>query len=265
MINKSDFMLCNSITEEELKNLNGNWKANLKYDGERIIIFKKGDDIFLFNRRGREKSLIYPEVAEELKTIYGDFILDGEIITRDGKFNSLQHRSHLTDKQKIITARENYPITYMIFDILNFDGMDLTTNPLKERIKLLSLFNFDNLKNIGFVTYEDINNCLDYAKNFDCEGIVIKNMDSTYQHKRSNDWLKLKFFKEDVLRVVRYTENPAGIRCEDEKLNAVQVSGQQHKEVKKAIDEIGFCDITISYLEKTANNRYRFISYKRKN
>jgi len=264
MITQSDFMLCNRIEEKDINNLKGNWLANLKLDGERIIVFKKGESIFLFNRRGIDKSLCYPEVAEELKTIQGDFIFDGEIITRDGKFNSLQHRSHLQDKQKIITAKENYPIIYMIFDILNFDGMDLRSNTLKERIKLLSLFDFEGLKNVGFVTYEDINDCLSYAKKYNCEGIVIKNMDSTYQNKRSNDWLKLKFFKEDVLRVVRYTENNAGIRCEDEKLNAVQVSGQQHREVKKAIDEVGFCDITISYLEKTANNRYRFISYKGK-
>ena len=161
-------------------------------------------------------------------------------------------------------AKKDYPISYMIFDVLNLDNENLMLNPLKDRIKLLNLFHFDDLyENIGLVDYEDnIYSCLNYARRNDCEGILIKNMDSLYEHKRSKNWLKLKFFKEDNLRVVRYTENPAGIRCEDKKLNAVQVSGFQHKEVKQAIDEVGFCDITISYLEKTLNNRYRFISYK---
>jgi len=262
MINKKDFMLCNSTTEEEINRFTDNWKANIKYDGERIIAVKKGTDVFLINRRGVDKADCYKEVAENLKNIPHDFIVDGEIITNDGKFNSLQHRSHLKDKFKIETAKELYPINYMIFDILSFDEKSFIDLPLKDRIKLLSLIHFEELDNVGFVAYEEILPCLETAKEHNCEGIIIKNMDSLYQHRRSNDWLKLKFFKEDVLRVVRYTENPAGIRCEDEKLNAVQCSGQQHIKVKKAIDEVGFCDITISYLEKTANNRYRFISYK---
>ena len=48
---------------------------------------------------------------------------------------------------------------------------------------------------------------------------------------------------------------------EDEKENAVQVSGQQHHEVKNKIDREGFCDVTIQYLEQGKTGRYRFPSF----
>ena len=61
MINKKDFMLCGKITEEEIETLEGNWKANIKYDGERTIAVKQGEDVFLINRRGVDNLLLIPK------------------------------------------------------------------------------------------------------------------------------------------------------------------------------------------------------------
>lgn len=260
-------MLCDSIKEEDLDNFNlSNYQANIKYDGERIAIIKQDEDIFLLNRSGREKSRIYPEIQEAFKSIKGNFILDGEVVAKDEQFNTLQHRSNLSNPQKIIRARQEIPIKFVAFDILFFAMEDLRGKPLKERLKYLESFKFDFSKNdyLEIAEYNDIEICLDYAKHYNCEGIVIKNMSGTYEGKRSKNWLKLKLFKEAQIRVESYTENPKGIRCEDMYGNAVQISGQQHEEIQDEIDSVGFCDITIQYLEKTKNDRYRFISYKGK-
>jgi len=264
MITNKDFMLCGKITEEELPKLKGEWEANIKFDGERIVAIKKGEDVFLLNRANREKSFIYPEIAEELKTIKGDFILDGEIITEDNLFNSLQHRSHLGSKAKVDEAIKKYPIKFMIFDIINLDGEDLRLLPLKNRIEILNSVNFPKLSKIEFVVYhKNISELLSFAKNQipQLEGIVIKNMLSNYEGRRSNNWLKLKLFQQAELKVISYTINNAGLRLEDDKLNAVQVSGNQSDEVKQAIDNKGYCNIVIQYLEKTKNDKYRFISF----
>lgn len=262
MINKKDFMLCESITKEELKNLKGDWKANIKLDGERIIAFKRGTDIFLLNRRGREKSFIYPEIVKELSTFKSDFIFDGEVITEDGKFNSLQTRVNLSDRQKIKERMNINPVIFMIFDVLSFEGEDLRNKPLKERIKPLSLIPFEELKHIGFVAYEEIIPCLKSSEEHKGEGIVIKEMNSLYESRRSKSWLKCKNFKEDVIKVVSYIENNMGIRVEDSRGIAVQIAGEQHRDVKKQIDENGYCEINIQYLEKTKDNKLRFPSYR---
>jgi ATP-dependent DNA ligase len=195
-----------------------------------------------------------------LRKIRGDFIFDCEIIGKN--FNSLQHRSHLTDKIKIDIARKKYPLFLMIFDVLSFNDKLLTYEKLKERIIYLNQIEFENLNHIGFVAYEDINECLDYAKKRECEGIVIKNMNSAYENRRSFNWLKLKLFKETEIKAIKYTENPAGIRVEDSEGIAVQIAGEQHKEVKKRIDENSYCEIIVQYLEKTQDNKLRFPSYR---
>lgn len=262
MITNKDFMLCESTREEDLyafKN-EGNWKANIKFDGERIVVIKNNDDVFLLNRAGRIKNQIYPEVIPSIKKIKGNFILDGEVITTNGIFNSLQHRSNLSDKNKIERAKIDYPIKYMVFDLLFFEK-DIRQMPLKERIKLLQ-DNFGDKLNL--VEYQEIDVALNFAKEHKLEGIVIKYMPSIYEGKRSKYWIKMKLFKETPFKAISYTINNAGIRVEDNLQNACQISGQQHIEVRNEIDDKGFCDIVIQYLEKTKDERYRFISFKEK-
>jgi ATP-dependent DNA ligase len=268
MITNKEFMLCDKIKEEELfrfvnvkygipqtENL---YKANIKFDGERIVIIKKGDDVFLLNRAGRIKNQIYPEVVEKVKIIEGDFVLDSEVITLNGLFNSLQHRSNLGSKEKIDRAVKENPVKCVVFDLIFFDNIDLRHKPLKERIEILN----NNFKDkVELVEYTDIQTALSFAKHHKLEGIVIKNMLSNYEGKRSSNWLKLKLFKQAEMKAISYTINNAGIRLEDNKQNAVQCSGNQSNEVKNEIDNKGYCDIVIQYLEKTKDDRFRFISF----
>lgn len=256
-------MLCETITEGDLNNLDDNWKANLKYDGERIAVIKLGFDIFVVNRVGRIKNQIYPEIVEAISKINGDFILDGEVITTDGIFNTLQHRNNLSTPAKIENARTQYPINYMVFDVLYY-GEDLRNKPLRTRLDYLFNFklNIPITSIIKFAEYTDIQTALSFAKSNRKEGIVVKNMLSTYEGRRSKSWLKLKLFKEEPFRAISYTTNPAGIRVEDNNLNACQVAGYESNQVKGEIDKKGYCDIVIQYLEKTKDDRYRFISFK---
>jgi DNA ligase-1 len=262
MITKKDLMLCDKITEEELPTLKGEWKANIKFDGERIAIIKKDGEVFLLNRAGRIKNNIYFELIPTIKAIEGDFILDGEVITQDGLFNSLQHRSNLSDKNKIIKAKTDYPIKYCVFDLLYY-GKDLRQKPLKERIQILKE-NFESKLNgylFELVKYQEIQEALSFAKSHKLEGVVIKNMNAYYEGRRSNNWLKLKLFKQAEMKAISYIENNAGLRLEDDKKNAVQCSGNQSCIVKNEIDKNGYCNIVIQYLEKTKDDRFRFISF----
>lgn len=263
MIDKKFFMLCKSTAKEGSEIFfNSGYKANIKYDGERIIGIKKGKDVFLLNRRGREKSFIYPEVAKDLSTLDFDFIFDGEVITPDGKFNSLQFRVNLSDREKIRKSVIENPVKFMIFDLIKFKEQDLRNKPLRERVNLFSDIDLNDLKSVEFVAYEDVEKCLKYVEQEELEGIVIKDMNGTYEHRRSNFWLKLKLFKEEKHRFIRFTENPKGIRVEDEELNAIQVAGKNGEIVKRELVEKGFCWIVVQYLEKTKNGRLRFPSFK---
>ena len=214
-------MLCEKVDENAfLENPNAykNHLGNIKYDGERIIIVKQGEEVFLVNRNGRIKNSIYRELIADFKQMPFNFILDSEVITEDNLFNSLQHRSHLSKEEKIIEAIKKYPIKSMVFDIINLEGKDLRNMPLNERIiileELFCEFKFNKVEMVKY--YEDLNALYSFAKSKQLEGIVLKAISSNYESRRSSSWLKLKFFKLADIKAVSYEINNSGIRVEDE-------------------------------------------------
>jgi ATP-dependent DNA ligase len=265
-IDKSIFMLCKSMTEEEIKTIDTfNLTANIKYDGERILAIKDNDTIILFNRGGNIVNTNFREVAEDLKQIEGDFILDGEIISRDDDFTKLMTRARVTNKERLKQREIDVKIKYMIFDILVKDKKEMFSLKLSERLEELKqlLLNF-NSPNVEIAEYGDVNNMFDRAKNEKREGIIIKNINGFYEcGKRSDFWVKVKFFKEEVFTAINYEENPKGIKVIDKLGRSVQISGEQHKEVKDILEQKGEVDIEIQYLTKSSNGNYRFPSYKR--
>lgn len=260
----NNFMLCEKTTEKELTNFTEwKWFANLKYDGERIKAIIKDGSVFLLNRRGNLKNDNYQEICEELKSNFKNCILDGEIITEHDNFNLLQKRALTKDKEKQKILRNEIPIRYMVFDILELQGEDLRSLPLKDRV--LKLFHitkeYGNFNKVQLVEYDSILTTLEKAKKENREGIIIKDITSKYENRRSKSWLKLKFFKYMNLNLTEYTINNAGIRAVDPLGNVVQISGDQHNEVKQEIDNKGSCEVIVQYLEKTKENRLRFPSF----
>src|SRR5664280_2886437 len=66
--------------------LRGSWLIEPKYDGERIIAVRYGDEISLWTRRNIQASYKFPEIVEALNNnIEGkDWILDGEMTVSGG-------------------------------------------------------------------------------------------------------------------------------------------------------------------------------------
>lgn len=274
-INSDDFMLCESITEDEAKLLSDKeYTSNFKFDGERIIAVVMDNKAVLVNRRGFICNFNFGEIVEDMEKMPNG-IYDGEVISFCDTFNKLQRRAGTKDRRKQVELRKEIPVKYMVFDILNFNKQYITLKPLKERVELLNKifedFNKQDFKDekgnarkpfIEMVEFKPIKEMLDKAHKEDKEGIVVKNWISPYEHRRSRNWLKCKFFIEGTMKVCRYTENPKGIRVEDEMGNAVQVAGEQSKEVKHLLDTQKEVEINIQYLEMTEENRFRFPSFR---
>lgn len=67
-------------------------------------------------------------------------VLDGELVVlTDGKpdFYALQKRSLMGDKFRIQLAAKKNPVQFAAYDILYYDGKDLTDKPLMERKAIL--------------------------------------------------------------------------------------------------------------------------------
>jgi bifunctional non-homologous end joining protein LigD len=132
-------------------------------------------------------------------------VVDGEIVSLDKKGRSDFQRLQYSGKERVA-------LTYVAFDVLYADGQDLRKHPLDERKALLERLIADETlvmysKHIvgkGTKLYEQ-------AKRNDLEGIIAKKRASTYQERRSRDWLKIKAQFEQEFVIGGWTE-PKGSR-----------------------------------------------------
>lgn len=259
-------MLCDSINEEEFNSMDLNdFYGNNKEDGERIIAIKKGDRVELWNRRNVEKGFVYEEIINSLKKLDFDFVIDGEVTTHDGIFNSLQRRAGVRNPIEIKRRMVEIPVKYMIFDIIRLEDKDLTKLPLSDRIKFLDKFKgIENVEILPYLEGEDIRKLWDLVKTQDKEGIILKAKNSVYEFRRAKTWIKLKNFKEIEIEFGEYEVNNAGVKLSTG-FYEVQVqddSSDRVEKIKKKIDKGEKVKVVIQYLERTKDNKLRFPSCK---
>ncbi|HEX8311629.1 MAG TPA: ATP-dependent DNA ligase, partial [Chthoniobacteraceae bacterium] len=121
-------MQCKAVTK--LPSEDG-WTFEIKFDGYRCLAVKSGDVITLFSRNEKTFNDRFPDVVEALRTIEGDFVLDGEIVALDeqGKpsFQLLQNSRSRT-----------LQVYLYAFDLLNRNGEALHTEPIERRRERLN-------------------------------------------------------------------------------------------------------------------------------
>jgi DNA ligase D-like protein (predicted ligase) len=190
------------------------WVFERKLDGIRAAVRRVGGEVTLTSRTGRDMSSTYPELVEALEAEAAtDFLADGEIVAFEGSrtsFERLQGRMGVHDAR--LARLSGIPVFLYLFDLLEFDGHDLTGLSLRERKSALRrAFAF-----AGPVRYTPHRNGLGEelfaeacAKGW--EGLIAKRAESIYVHGRSGDWLKLKCSFEQELVIGGFTP-PQGSR-----------------------------------------------------
>jgi ATP-dependent DNA ligase len=125
-----------------------------KWDGFRVIIFRRGDDVVIQGRMRAadaaatgswDLSYAFPEMVERFRGMRADdVVLDGELVViRDGRlaFDALQGRLRPRKEEggwKIAQLAADFPTSFVAFDILALDSRDLRSAPFAERRAALS-------------------------------------------------------------------------------------------------------------------------------
>lgn len=192
------------------------WAFERKLDGVRALAFRGGDAVRLRSRTRQDFNGTYPELVEALARPAADqFVVDGEIVAFDGdttSFSRLQGRIGITDPDR--ARRTGIQVHLYLFDLMHVDGHDVTALPLRVRKAMLQeLFDFSADDTIRFSPHhhERGEELLQQACGHGWEGLIAKRLESTYQHKRSRDWLKLKCSRRQELVVGGFTD-PQGSR-----------------------------------------------------
>lgn len=187
----------------------------LKLDGIRCIAYL-GEEALLQNKRFKDVTETYPELSVMNKCIKKNTVLDGELVVlSDGKpdFYALQKRSLMTDKFKISLAAKSNPVQFAAYDILYYDGKDLTDKPLTERKAILQ----EKIKEgngLGISRYIEEKGIafFEIAKAQDLEGIVAKRKDGLYHiGKRTSDWVKIKVMQDEDLLICGFQPDEDGV------------------------------------------------------
>jgi bifunctional non-homologous end joining protein LigD len=175
----------------------GDWAAEAKWDGARVLAYVSGGAVVLRGRSGRDVTASYPEAAAALAGAAGPrtLILDGEIAVFDGdnpSFAHLQRRMHVGRPAPALV--EAVRVTYIAFDLLWQAGRPLLRSPYAQRRALL-----DGLALAGEglsvppAFPGQARALADASRQLGLEGVVLKRLSSAYQPgQRSGDWLKIR-------------------------------------------------------------------------
>jgi ATP-dependent DNA ligase len=170
-----------TLTEE--RSLGPGWVYERKFDGIRLLAYKRGGTVELFSRNRLPQHL--PSVAAAVAELpVKDAILDGEVAW-DGTSG------------------------YHVFDVLWLNGKKVADLPLEDRRALLKSLPFTAPMRRVELVRDD--NPWERARREGWEGVIAKRTGSPYEHRRSKQWLKLKVECSQELVVGGFTD-PQGSR-----------------------------------------------------
>ncbi len=186
----------------------------VKFDGIRALAYL-GSDTNIRNKRNKDVSRLYPELGELHKQVKHKCIIDGEVVVMvNGRpeFERIQRRSLMTNTFRIHLAAEQYPVSFVAYDIVYLKDKEINRLPLIERKKALEdvLIPNDSIAISKYISGIG-KPLLDLTIENDLEGIVAKLKDSKYIYgKETNSWIKIKNLQDAEFYICGYdkTDTP---------------------------------------------------------
>lgn len=177
-----------------------------KIDGHRLILSRSNGVTRLYTRHNNDVTNKYPELIKEGP----DIMLDGELVVIDP--NTGLPDLDLT-MSRFQSSNSQLPISYVIFDILKYDGTDLRKLPLMDRKAVLEHAIHDT-PTISKIAYfdgrgEDLWEAI-VGRNM--EGIVAKHKDGRYHAgKRTDDFIKVINYAYTDVYIAGYRKGDFGL------------------------------------------------------
>lgn len=183
-----------------------------KIDGVRGFIYRKGEDIIILSRTGKE----YPHLGHIKKEIKSSGILLNENVVLDGELYTTELTfEEITGTCRKVAVNKEYhkkmvKIQFWVFDIYILNEPDLSFH---QRLDLLKHIFENPLHKLIFVETiqiekkEHIKECHGKYIEQGFEGIIIRNVEGPYKLQlRSKDLQKYKEFQDSEYTIVGFTE-----------------------------------------------------------
>lgn len=189
---------CRSVDQAMKKCPNG-FYAEIKYDGERVQLHKKGHNFQYFSRSLKP---VLPHKVQHFKEFIpkafptgDDLILDAEVLLVDNKTSKPLPFGTLGVHKK--AAFQDANVCLFVFDCLHLNGENIMHKPIKERKKILEtemkeIPNRVMLSEAQLINDpDDLQTLMTKVFKEGLEGLVLKNINSKYEPGKRH-WLKIK-------------------------------------------------------------------------
>lgn len=199
------------------------WQVEKKYDGIRGQLIKRNDEIHVWSRGEELMNDKFLEFQSLKDILSNGTVIDGEVLPfKDGQimsFAAMQKRIGRKNLSKKILG--DVPLCMMCYDILEFEGNDVRSLPLKERRKkleqLLAPLDGEILKLSPVYdpgNWEELNILRERSKEEGCEGLMLKHKESVYETgRRRGKWWKWKVDPYTIDAVLIYAQSGSGRRA----------------------------------------------------
>jgi len=171
-----------------------------KYDGARVQIHKKGDEVAIFSRQLSDVTTSLPEVVELIKELVkaDEAILDGEVVAigeneKPLPFQDLMRRFRRV--HEIDRVMVEVPIKLYLFDLMYLDGSSLIDAPYEQRWDVFVETCGDKFSTERIVEHNvsEAEKFLNRAMESGHEGLMVKSLTSDYAPgARGKKWFKIK-------------------------------------------------------------------------
>ena len=217
--NNHKVMLCKSYFDDPDYFIGKKFGIQLKCDGFRMTIIKKGNKVNVFSRSGKSQNGKFPLIEKDVLDAFPgqDVVLDGErmpvgFMEMDSK---LQYKL-VSNSTKKSGSKD---VCLAVYDIVSLDEWlaQKSTTPFEKRYERYTEALTENDKQkfkylfslpcmyIGDDT-KKIEEYLQWAKDNDKEGVIVKVLDSSYEWDRTMACAKVKTFNDIDLEIIGFAE-----------------------------------------------------------
>ncbi|MCM3619694.1 ATP-dependent DNA ligase [Sutcliffiella horikoshii] len=174
-----------------------NFITELKLDGFRLLLSKFEHKVKLYTRHGNEVTSLFKNLISI--DIPDGTILDGEFIV-PGKNGAPDFEATM---EVFRSLKSTHFYQFCIFDIIYLNHEKVAQKPLWERKELLNSLAIEHEHIV--VSKWMYGHGIEYFKltqEQGLEGIVLKEKNSPYEHKRSKHWIKVINYQYDFVDIV---------------------------------------------------------------
>ncbi|WNV73827.1 non-homologous end-joining DNA ligase [Geodermatophilus sp. DSM 44513] len=176
----------------------GDWGYEFKWDGVRAVAVVAAGSLTLWARSGTETTIRYPELQRVPAALAAhDAVVDGEVVALDARgrpdFGTLQGRMHRTGPE-VARMAADAPVTFLVFDLLAWDGQSLLALPYARRRERLEALGVAGGRWVPTPWFRGGGAAvLAASRDNGLEGVVAKRLDSPYRPGvRGPEWRKVK-------------------------------------------------------------------------